>query len=240
MTVSFTGFSAAHPVLAESVMRDTSFRQRDAESNRIARRKGIYRSYCKRFLDVTLVVLSAPFVLPLIAALAILISQDGGKPFYSQRRVGQGGRLYRLWKLRTMVHGADAKLEAHLAANPEARQEWDATQKLRHDPRITRFGRLLRRTSLDELPQLWNVLIGDMSLVGPRPMMVSQIALYPGETYYALRPGITGYWQTSGRNDTTFEARAEYDASYGRDLSLGADLRILARTVGVVLRCTGY
>lgn len=239
MTVSFSRFSIDHPVIADTQGRDIAFQRRDAESNRIARRGGFYRGYCKRVLDVTLVILSAPFVLPLVAALAIIISQDGGKPFYSQRRVGRGGRLYRLWKLRTMVHDADARLEAHLAANPEARREWDAAQKLRHDPRITRFGRLLRRTSLDELPQLWNVLIGDMSLVGPRPMMVSQIALYPGETYYALRPGITGYWQTSGRNDTTFEARADYDAAYGRDLSLMADVRTLFRTVGVVLRCTG-
>lgn len=239
MTVSFPRFSVDHPVIADTLRRDAAFQRRDAECNRIARRGGLYRTYFKRFLDVTLVVLSAPFVLPLIAALAILISQDGGRPFYSQRRVGRGGRLYRLWKLRTMVHDADARLEAHLVANPEARREWGETQKLRRDPRITRFGRLLRRTSLDELPQLWNVLIGDMSLVGPRPMMISQIALYPGETYYALRPGITGYWQTSGRNDTTFEARAEYDAAYGRDLSLITDVRVLARTVGVVLRCTG-
>lgn len=239
MTISYPSFSPDQPVLADRQVRNLGFIGRDTESNRIARRGGFYRSYAKRALDVTLVLLSAPFVLPLVAALAIFISQDGGRPFYSQRRVGKAGRLYRLWKLRTMVHGADAKLEAYLAANPEARREWDETQKLRHDPRITRFGRILRRTSLDELPQLWNVLIGDMSLVGPRPMMVSQIALYPGETYYALRPGITGYWQTSGRNDTTFEARAEYDAAYGRELSLMTDIRTLARTVGVVLRCTG-
>jgi exopolysaccharide production protein ExoY len=118
--------------------------------------------------------------------------------------------------------------------------EWDVTQKLKHDPRVTRFGQVLRRSSLDELPQLWNVLIGDMSLIGPRPMMTSQVALYPGKAYYSLRPGITGHWQTAGRNSTSFEARADYDTAYERDLCLGNDLRILMRTVTVVLKATGY
>jgi len=139
-----------------------------------------------------------------------------------------------------MVADADSRIAEHLERDPAARAEWDRTQKLKEDPRVTRFGQVLRRTSLDELPQLWNVLIGDMSLVGPRPMMTSQQALYPGLAYYALRPGITGYWQTSERNDTTFEARAFYDDAYEEDLSLSTDLRVLVRTVGVVLKATGY
>jgi exopolysaccharide production protein ExoY len=139
-----------------------------------------------------------------------------------------------------MVDDAEAKLEDHLAADSSARHEWDTTQKLKADPRITSFGRFLRRSSLDELPQLWNVLKGDMSLVGPRPMMPEQAPLYSGEAYYTLRPGITGLWQVSERNATAFADRAHYDARYEQDLSLVNDLRILMATVRVVLRGTGY
>lgn len=203
-------------------------------------RKGFYRNFGKRVVDVASILLAAPFVVPLVAGLVFVVSRDGGQPFYTQMRVGRGGRSFRMWKLRTMVCDADIRMEEYLVANPEARAEWDSTQKLRDDPRITRFGRFLRRSSLDELPQLWNVLTGDMSLVGPRPMMLSQRALYPSTAYYALRPGITGYWQVAGRNKTTFEARAEFDTAYEEDLTLATDARVLARTVGVVLSCTGY
>lgn len=203
-------------------------------------RKGLYRNAFKRAFDVTAILLAAPFVVPIIAALAFAVTRDGGRAFYSQQRVGQGGRAFRMWKLRSMVPDADARMEQYLSANPAARAEWDETQKLRDDPRITPFGRMLRRASLDELPQLWNVLIGDMSLVGPRPMMLNQQALYPGTAYFALRPGITGYWQTAGRNRTTFEARAEFDAAYEANLSIATDAKILMRTVAVVMNCTGY
>ena len=118
--------------------------------------------------------------------------------------------------------------------------EWDLTQKLKEDPRITRMGKILRSSSLDELPQLWNVLMGEMSLVGPRPIMVSQQVIYPGVAYYALRPGCTGYWQTAGRNRTTFEARAEYDGAYEESLTLWTDVKILFGTIGVMLKGTGY
>ena len=200
-----------------------------------------YRRTGKWALDVALVLLSLPFVLPLIGVLALAIFlRDGKMPFYSQDRLGKGGRIYRLWKLRTMVVDADRLLAAHLAADPAARQEWHETQKLKRDPRITRVGRLLRKSSLDELPQLWNVLKGDMSLVGPRPMMPEQRRLYPGEAYYRLLPGITGPWQVSERNATTFAARAGFDTDYERRLSLGADLRLLLATMRVVVRGTGY
>nr|WP_238991807.1 sugar transferase [Gemmobacter caeruleus] len=201
--------------------------------------QGFYRRYIKRALDVTAIVLAAPFVVPLVATLAFAVSRDGSKPFYSQQRVGRHGRAFRMWKLRSMVPDADERMEQYLAENPAARAEWDETQKLKNDPRVTPFGRFLRKSSLDELPQLWNVFTGDMSLVGPRPMMLNQQALYPGMAYYALRPGITGYWQTAGRNRTTFEARADYDAEYEAGLSLATDLNILVRTVGVVMNGTG-
>ena len=202
-------------------------------------RPWLYRSLVKRPLDVIVVLLSSPVVLPLVLLLALIVMMDGKNPFYSQQRIGRNGRVFRMWKLRSMVQGADQRLEAYLSENPQARKEWDETQKLRDDPRVTAFGKMLRASSLDELPQLWNVVSGDMSLVGPRPMMPDQDVLYSGEGYYRLRPGITGFWQTAGRNKTTFAARAWYDDRYERGLSFASDLSILVRTVSVVLGRTG-
>lgn len=199
----------------------------------------LYRRYGKRDLDLALCLLVAPFVLLAVGLMALAIRLEGGPVFYRQKRLGEGGRVFEILKIRTMVVDADARLEAYLAANPEARAEWDHNQKLLNDPRITRIGRFLRRTSLDELPQLWNVVRGDMAIVGPRPMTVEQGPLYPGTAYYELRPGITGPWQVSDRHETSFAARATYDTAYSQSLSLQEDLSILARTVGVVLRCTG-
>ena len=200
-------------------------------------RHGLYRSSLKRSLDVLLVLMALPVVLPLVLALIVLM--DGSNPFYSQERVGRGGHRYRMWKLRSMVVDADKRLQGHLDTNPEARAEWEQTQKLRHDPRITRFGRILRKSSLDELPQLWNVLIGHMSLVGPRPMLPEQQALYPGSSYYGLRSGLTGLWQVSERNQSTFASRAMYDDDYDRSISLRTDALVIWRTVGVVMGATG-
>ncbi|NEX46228.1 sugar transferase [Rhodobacter sp. ETT8] len=200
---------------------------------------GLYRNVFKRVLDLTALTLAAPVVVPVIAVLALGVALDGSNPFYSQLRIGKGGKEFRMWKLRSMVRNADAQLQDVLKRDPAARAEWAATQKLRNDPRITRFGKLLRRSSLDELPQLWNVLTGDMSLVGPRPMMVDQRDIYPGTAYYNLRPGITGYWQTAGRNRTTFQARAEYDTVYDEGLAFTTDMRILWRTISVVMNGTG-
>ena len=200
-----------------------------------------YRNWGKRALDLIIITLASPFVLLVIGVLAlVVIARDGGRPFYSQKRVGRNGELYTMWKLRSMVANADQKLEEHLANNPAARAEWDETQKLKADPRITTFGRLLRRSSMDELPQLWNVVRGDMSLVGPRPMMPSQISLYTGRTYYNLRPGITGSWQISARNDSSFADRSDFDTTYGKAISLKGDILILMATVKVVLKATGY
>lgn len=237
MTVSFSEFTPVERVTSD---RGRTADPQQAISEAPTLRRGPYRRLFKRAFDITAILLAAPFIVPLIAALAFAVALDGGKPFYTQHRVGVGGRSFRMWKLRSMVVDADERMAQYLDANPEARREWDETQKLKNDPRVTPLGRFLRRASIDELPQLWNVFIGDMSLVGPRPMMLCQQALYPGQAYFALRPGITGFWQTSGRNHTSFEARAEYDDAYDRDLSFMTDMRILFRTVGVVFRCTGY
>lgn len=204
------------------------------------RTRGFYPAVIKRGLDSFLVLLAAPIVLPLILIMAVLVALDGHNPFYSQPRVGRNGRIYTMWKLRSMVPDADARLQDYLETCPKVRAEWDSTQKLKVDPRITRIGLFLRKSSADELPQLWNVLTGDMSLVGPRPMMPEQEILYPGHAYYALRPGITGYWQISDRNHTTFAARAKYDTRYAAELSLTTDLAVLLKTVAVVLHGTGY
>ena len=211
-----------------------------APTAEVAARAGLsYRDHVKRALDILLVLAAAPLVVPVVLLLAALATLDGGPAFYSQDRLGLGGRRFRMWKLRSMVTDADAALAAHLAADPAARIEWDRDQKLRHDPRITWLGRFIRRTSLDELPQLWNVLTGDMSLVGPRPMLPEQRALYPGHAYFRLRPGLTGSWQVSDRNASTFAARADFDRAYDAALTLTADLTILVATIGVVLRATG-
>jgi exopolysaccharide production protein ExoY len=204
-----------------------------------ARREPLYRRTMKRLLDVSFVLMALPIVLPVILVLAAVLKVSGNSPFFTQERVGLGGRTFRLWKLRTMVPNAEERLQEYLQKDEAARREWDAYQKLSHDPRITEFGQFLRKSSLDELPQLLNVLVGDMSLVGPRPMMVDQQELYPGTAYYALRPGLTGTWQISDRNQSTFAQRAEFDADYERNLTFVKDLKILLSTVGVVLRATG-
>ncbi len=192
----------------------------------------------KRSIDILSAFFLGLFFLPLIIALVLIVRVDGGRAFYCQRRLGRDGREFLIWKLRSMVVDADRCLELHLA-DPAAREEWDRTQKLRKDPRVTRVGSFMRKYSLDELPQLWNVLNGDMSLVGPRPMLPEQRALYPGNACFRLRPGITGLWQVSDRHISSFAERAHYDERYVNELSLQLDMMILLRTIGVVFRGTG-
>lgn len=210
-----------------------------ASSSATTKQFGVYRSFFKRLLDVSAVLLALPFVLPFLTLIGIIIATDGHSPVFKQQRVGKDGRRFVMWKFRSMVPDAEKLLETHLANDPAARIEWDAKQKLSVDPRVTRIGRLMRRTSLDELPQIWNVLKGDMSLIGPRPMMPSQQALYPGQSYYHLRPGMTGSWQISTRHNSDFAERAMFDDAYDRDVSFMTDVRILVGTVAVVCRGTG-
>ncbi|MBC7153943.1 MAG: sugar transferase [Rhodobacteraceae bacterium] len=219
---------------------DAPIRGAAAKPEHGQRRRAIYRHGAKRLLDILFVLLTLPISVPITLAMIACVAFDGGRPFYRQKRIGRGGRVFHMIKIRTMVPGADALLERYLSENPAARREWDEDQKLKSDPRITRVGCFLRKSSLDELPQLWNVLIGDMSLVGPRPMMVEQESLYPGKAYFELRPGITGLWQVSDRNDSCFADRATYDSRYLSALSLSQDISILLKTVTVVLRGTGY
>lgn len=199
----------------------------------------IYKHFMKRVIDTICILLSLPFLLPILLLITIWVARDGHSPLYSQARVGRGGRTFRMWKFRTMVPDAERKLKELIASDIEIAREWHTHQKLKNDPRITAIGHFLRKTSIDELPQLWNVLTGDMSLVGPRPMMTDQKELYPGKAYFAMRPGLTGLWQISDRNNCTFAARAAFDTAYYQQMSLATDCRIVASTLGVVMRGTG-
>lgn len=196
----------------------------------------------KRTLDIVFALALAIVALPVFLLIAAAILIESGRPvFFSHQRIGRGGRLFRLFKFRTMAQNSDALLAEYLADNPEAAREWEQNRKLRHDPRITRMGRLLRRTSLDELPQLLNILRGEMSMAGPRPIVEAEIAKY-GHHYplYSLaKPGLTGLWQVSGRNDTTYRRRVELDATYVRTWTPWLDLQLLFRTVQVVVKGKG-
>jgi undecaprenyl-phosphate galactose phosphotransferase len=195
----------------------------------------------KRLFDVTVAGLALLALSPALLVIALLIRRDGGPAFFIQPRAGQSGHAFGCYKFRTMAVDAEAKLDAILAADPKKRAEWDAYQKLDDDPRITSVGRFLRKTSLDELPQLINVLKGEMSLIGPRPMLIEQMEMYGAslDAYVRMRPGITGLWQVNGRNATTFEERARLDDWYARNWSLWRDVVILVRTVREVFGGNG-
>lgn len=199
-------------------------------------------SSVKRFMDVTCASLGLIFVAPVLLVLMFLIRhQDGGAAIFAQERIGHGGRIFKCYKLRSMVVDSQAQLEAHLAANPEARAEWEATQKLTNDPRITRLGRFLRKSSFDELPQLWNIIVGDMSIVGPRPIVHNEITKYGADfIYYTdVRPGLTGLWQVNGRSDTSYDERVALDVKYVREWSLFQDIKVIVMTVPAILASKG-
>ncbi len=192
----------------------------------------------KRALDIVGVLMLGTLALPLVALIALATKLDSKGPvIYGHRRIGRGGRTFFAWKFRSMVVNADTVLTDYLQRDPKARDEWESKQKLRNDPRVTRVGRLLRKSSLDELPQLWNVLVGEMSLVGPRPIINSEIHRYRERIslYERVLPGLSGLWQVSGRNDTTYEERVELDSYYVRNWSFWLDVCILARTIPTLL-----
>jgi Undecaprenyl-phosphate galactose phosphotransferase WbaP len=196
----------------------------------------------KRCIDLLVCSIAAPIAIPVMIALSVAIALETGFPvFYSQERLGCDDCTFRIWKFRTMVRNATEVLDRTLKMNPALRKEWEENQKLRDDPRITRVGRLLRKTSLDELPQLWNVMKGEMSLVGPRPIVREEIAKYNEcyAMYRATTPGLTGLWQVSGRNRTTYAERVAFDAYYVRNWSVWMDIYLLARTITVVLTGDG-
>jgi Undecaprenyl-phosphate galactose phosphotransferase WbaP len=210
----------------------------EAQKNKL----GMLDTALKRSMDILFAVLIGIFSLPIMVVSAILIKLDSPGPvFYKHERLGKNGRVIKVYKFRTMVTDADRLLAGFLESHAQARLEWEQDQKLREDPRITRVGRYLRNFSIDELPQLYNVIKGEMSLIGPRPMMLNQMKLYGDriEVYCGVQPGLTGFWQVSGRNHTTFEERVHYDVYYVRNWSVWLDLYILLRTVWVVLSRDG-
>lgn len=201
-----------------------------------------YAAYAKRLFDLVFSAMVLPVLLPVLAILWCMASK-GGSGLYYQNRVGRNGKIFRCYKLRTMVPDAEKALQDLCRLDPAVAEEWRINQKLSNDPRVTPIGRFLRATSLDELPQIWNVIRGDMSLVGPRPFMENQDAIYRaagGRAYYTMRPGITGLWQIDGRGTTSFVSRIYYDNIYGDKLGLWLDLRLISKTVTVVLQKTGH
>lgn len=210
--------------------------------SRRAVRPNPYFGLRKRVFDLLMVLMIVPVALPIVAVLWLLVRLDGGPGFYSQMRIGRGGRQFRCWKLRSMAVDADERLRRMCETDPEIAREWAENQKLACDPRITRIGHLLRKSSLDELPQFWNILRGDMSIVGPRPFLPEQQDLYTqagGTAYFLMRPGVTGEWQVRGRSTTRFIDRVRFDEGYYDNASLVQDIGLMAETVKVVARMTG-
>ncbi len=195
----------------------------------------------KRVFDVAAALVLMLLLSPLLVMVALLVMRDGGPCLYGHTRVGVDGRKFKCLKFRSMVRNADAVLKDLLASDAQARAEWAADFKLKNDVRVTRFGHFIRKTSIDELPQLWNVVRGDMSLVGPRPVVEKELERYGDSVSYYLEvlPGITGLWQVSGRNDTDYDTRVALDVAYVRNWTFGGDIVILFKTIGVVLRGRG-
>ena len=200
------------------------------------------RQFLKRCLDICLALVMGILCSPIMIIIALLIKLDSKGPiFFRQKRIGLGGKEIYIWKFRTMVQNADEILQEYFRKNPELKKEWEMNQKLINDPRIIKIGKFLRKTSLDELPQLWNVLKGDLSMVGPRPIIYEEIEKYKQafELYKKVRPGITGLWQISGRNNLSYSERINLDTYYVRNWSIWLDIYILAKTPLEVLKCNG-
>jgi Undecaprenyl-phosphate galactose phosphotransferase WbaP len=195
----------------------------------------------KRIFDTVIAASLLLLLSPLMLYVALRIRQDGGPALFAHWRVGRHGRMFPCYKFRSMVVDAEQQLEALLQQRPDLRKEWTREQKLKNDPRVSAMGHFLRRTSMDELPQLFNVLRGEMSLVGPRPVVHSEMERYgKDDVYYQMvRPGMTGLWQVNGRSDADYDARVYLDSWYVKNWSLSYDLIILFKTVGVVMQRNG-
>lgn len=195
-----------------------------------------------RLFDLLIALPLLLFIAPVLIAIGWLIwVQDGGPPIFRQSRLGKDGRSFKCWKFRTMVTDAEQRLQALLARDPVARAEWEADHKLRKDPRITALGAFLRKSSLDELPQLWNVVKGEMSLVGPRPIVAAEVVRYGRwfAHYCSVRPGVTGLWQVNGRNDVSYRRRVALDVLYAKTATPTRYIQIMAATVPAVLLRSG-
>jgi Undecaprenyl-phosphate galactose phosphotransferase WbaP len=221
----------------ETVSGTSRVRKREALPSHLFRYRVV-----KRCLDVLLILLATPLLLLVMGVVsAVVMLSSPGPIFYSHRRIRKNGAFFSMWKFRTMCVNSAEVLEDYLSRHPEARFEWNKTHKLRHDPRITPIGSFLRRYSLDELPQLWNVLSGHMSLVGPRPIVAAEVEKYADsfECYCRVKPGLTGLWQVSGRSELTYEERVILDCEYVNRWSMRKDFKILLKTINVVVNQDG-
>jgi exopolysaccharide production protein ExoY len=203
---------------------------------------GAYQKIGKRLFDVLFSSVAGVIIAPIILFLALIVKRDGGPMIFKHKRIGLDGKEFYCLKIRTMKPNADHSLQALLSKDLIAAKEWAKTHKLRNDPRITRVGKFLRQTSLDELPQFWNVLKGEMSLVGPRPITGEELHKYGRDKFYYLNsvPGITGIWQVSGRNTTSYSDRVNMDKAYYKTVSFTGDLKLLFQTISTVLKRTGF
>lgn len=211
--------------------------------NRILKNKFVYK-FVKRIIDIIAGLIGIILLLPLTIILYIvkLFSKEHKGPlFYEQLRIGKNGKIFRIFKYRTMIVGADEILERYLEENEEAKEEFEANQKLDNDPRITKFGNFLRKTSLDEFPQFINVLRGDMSLIGPRPLVKGELDLHNGnhKIYESVRPGITGWWGCNGRSATNYEERLQLEYYYVENMSIWLDIKCIFKTISSILKKEG-
>ena len=207
-------------------------------------RRGLLRrpaQILKRSFDIAAAGCGLVAALPFMAAVALLVRSDGAQILFGHERIGRDGRPFRCLKFRTMVPDAEDRLQALLASDPAARAEWQKGHKLRNDPRLTRFGGFLRKSALDEMPQLWNVMRGDMSLVGPRPIVAAELSKYGADAsaYLKVRPGVTGLWQVSGRSDVDYARRVALDSWYVRNWSFGYDILIIVLTLPALISRRG-
>ena len=198
----------------------------------------------KRLFDIFVGLIGTLLLIPITIGIYIakkILKEDNGPIFYDQLRIGKNGKYFKLYKYRSMIVGADEILKEYLEKNEEARIEFEENQKLKNDPRITKLGKFLRKTSLDEFPQFINILKGDMSLVGPRPIVDREVKLFGDKmkTVHSVRPGLTGYWAANGRSDTTYDQRVEMEAYYAENFSLLLDIKIIFKTIKSVLKKEG-
>lgn len=198
----------------------------------------------KRLIDIIAGLVGTILLIPITIGVYIarkILKEDDGPIFYDQLRIGKNGKIFKMYKYRSMVIGADDKLKEYLAENEEARIEFEKNQKLRNDPRITKLGKFLRKTSLDEFPQFINILKGDMSLVGPRPIVDREVKLFGDKmkTVHSVRPGLTGYWAANGRSDTSYDERVDMEAYYAENFSLALDIKIIFKTIKSVIKKEG-
>ncbi len=225
------------------ISRDASIVQKTNLTEEIKNKKVFYK-ICKRLIDIFIGTIGVLLLIPLtigVYFLKVLKKENDGPLFYEQIRIGKNGKEFRIYKYRTMVMNADEKLTQYLEENEEAKKEYERYKKLKHDPRITRLGRILRNTSIDEFPQFINVLKGDMSVVGPRPYLHREIKDMEDnyKTIISVKPGITGYWQVNGRNAKSFKERMNMDVAYIKDRTLWFDIKIIIKTILKMLKKEG-